>query len=108
MRESRCLFAFRREEGWNISLFAKLSFNFLQDDAMKLGGTEVVITKNKGFEEPLAGQLDLIIVCCLNIVKGSGPTSFAVYHRCLSRDPSQGSNEDVDGPREVDHGCHPR
>jgi hypothetical protein len=29
---------------------------------MKLGATRVVITKDKGFGQPLAGQLDLIIV----------------------------------------------
>jgi len=33
---------------------------------MKLGATDVIITKNKGFQERLAGQLDLIIVRLLH------------------------------------------
>lgn len=44
-----------------VHLFNKAVFE--QDDAMKLGATEVVITGKSGFEESLTGQLDLIIVC---------------------------------------------
>jgi hypothetical protein len=44
---------------------------------MKLGATEVVITKNKGFEERHVGQLDLIIVCDLrNFMMDAEPDGF--------------------------------
>lgn len=40
-----------------------------KDDAVKLGATRFVITNDKGFEEGLAGRLDLII-CTADITEG--------------------------------------
>jgi hypothetical protein len=75
---------------------------------MKLGATEVVITKNKGFEEQLTGQLDLIIVRCLcvSIIDAELITSL-VHCRCLGGYPTEGIYEDPLGAWEAHHGRYP-
>jgi hypothetical protein len=69
---------------------------------MKFGATDVIVTKNKGFEERHVGRLDLIIVCelqilmiCIELMARS------VHCRRFGGYSAQGSDEDHFGAWEV-------